>query len=120
MNHPYANLLSIYDTTVDKGTAKVKVVTKKEHTNSLGYVHGGLIYSLADIAFELASNSYEGIDAVGITTNMQFHKAAKVGDILEAVAREIHLGKKLATYLIEVSCGENLLASFTGTVYRIS
>ena len=82
-------------------------------------IHGGVIYSLADIAFELASNSH-GIDAVGVTTNMQFHKAAKVGDTLEAVAIEIHLGRKIATYEVKVLSGEKLIGSFIGTVYRIN
>lgn len=118
IENPYAGLLGIKTIKAENGSATVEVKAEQQHANRLGYVHGGLMYSLADIAFEMASNSHEQ-DAVGITTNMQFHKAAKVGETIKAVAREVHLGRKLATYLIEVSTKEKLLATFTGTVYRM-
>jgi acyl-CoA thioesterase len=117
LKNPYAELLGIYEANVGKGKASIKVKTNEHHANKLGYIHGGFIYSVADIAFELASNSH-GVDAVGITTTMQFHKAARVGDTIEAIAKEIHLGRKIATYNIEVLSEEKLLGTFVGTVYR--
>ncbi len=36
----------------------------------------------------------------------------------EALARETHLGRKSATYHIDVVAGEETIATFTGTVYR--
>ena len=118
MKHPYSTLLGVEVVEANHGTAKATLTATAEHTNKHGYVHGGLLYSLADIAFEFASNSYEA-DAVGITTNMQFHRPVSPGDQLVAIAKEVHLGRKLATYLIEVTCAEKVVASFTGTVYRI-
>lgn len=117
--NPYAEHLGIDEIYTEEGSARVKVNTEKKHTNILGYVHGGLIYSLADIAFELASNSHPDKDAVGINTSIQFHKAVKAGETIEAVAKEVHLGNKIATYQIEVSTDKKLLASFVGTVYRM-
>ncbi len=119
LNHPYAEHLGITSTKIQKGSATVQVETQKHHTNILGYVHGGLLYSLADVAFELASNSHEP-DAVGISTHMEFYRPVKVGQIIEATATESHLGRKLATYLIEVKSDGKLLATFTGTVYRLT
>ena len=101
-----------------KGSAEVILITNVSHTNRLGYIHGGVIYSLADIAFEIASNSHKR-DAVSISTNMQFHKAAVEGQKLSAFAREIHLGKKLASYEVVVKCESVLIATFTGTVYLL-
>ena len=89
------------------------------HANRLGFTHGGFIYSVADVVFELASNSH-GVDAVGLTTSTQFHRPSLVGATLEARASETHLGKTVATYHIEVFSDEKLIASFTGTVYRKS
>ena len=117
--NPYADLLGVFETNVGNGAASVMVKTKRQHTNHLGYIHGGLLYSLADIAFELASNSHE-LDAVGITTNLQMHKPAKVGETIEAVAKEIHLGRKIASYQVEVTSNKILLATFIGTVYRFA
>ncbi len=117
--NPFAEHIGIEEVEVSPGTAEVKVQTKDYHTNILGYVHGGLIYSLADVAFELASNSH-GVDAVGVTTSMQFHRAVKAGDTVMASATETHLGKTLATYHILVETNQQVVASFTGTVYRMS
>ncbi|MFZ1809074.1 MAG: PaaI family thioesterase [Cyclobacteriaceae bacterium] len=115
--NPYADLLGIKVLELEEGTARVSAVVKPEHTNHLGYSHGGFLYSVADYAFELASNSH-GVDAVGLTTSMEFHRSSKVGATIEATARETHLGKTVATYHIEVISDNKRIASFTGTVYR--
>ena len=115
--NPYADLLGIQVLEVGKGTARVSARVGAEHINRLGFTHGGFIYSVADVAFELASNSHD-VDAVGLTTSMQFHRATTVGATIEAVAKETHLGKRIATYHIELFNEHKIIASFTGTVYR--
>jgi acyl-CoA thioesterase len=115
--NPYADLLGIIVLELEVGMARVSAVVKPEHTNHLGYSHGGFLYSVADYAFELASNSH-GVDAVGLTTSMEFHRSSKVGATIVAIARETHLGKTIATYHIEVTSDNKRIASFTGTVYR--
>ena len=117
--HPYASLLGIQVINVGKGTAVVRAKVEQAHTNHIGIAHGGFIHSVADFAFELASNSH-GVVAVALTTSMQFHRPLSVGAIVEAVAKETHLGRKTATYHVEVSSENEIVASFTGTVYRKS
>ncbi len=117
IENPYAHLLGIQVVDVGNGEARVRAQVKAEHTNHLGYTHGGFLYSVADFAFELASNSH-GMDAVGLTTTMEFYRPSTVGVILEAIATETHLGKTIATYHIKIHHKEKLIASFTGTVYR--
>lgn len=117
LENPYADLLGIKVLELEKGLAHVCAEIKPTHTNHLGYAHGGFLYSVADFAFELASNSH-GADAVGLTTSMEFHRSSKVGDTIEAVATETHLGRTVATYHIAVTSSGKRIASFTGTVYR--
>ena len=117
--HPYASLLGIQVISVGKGAAVVRARVERAHTNHIGIAHGGFIHSVADFAFELASNSH-GVVAVALTTNMQFHRPLSVGAIVEAVAKETYLGRKTATYHVEVSSENEIVASFTGTVYRKS
>lgn len=114
---PYADLLNIKVIFVENGTAHVQTTVRTEHTNHVGTAHGGFINSLADYALELASNSHDVL-AVALSTSTQYFKPAVVGTILEAVARETHLGRKTATYHIDVLAGEETIATFTGTVYR--
>jgi len=86
-----------------------------------GFCHGGFTYSLADEAFALASNSHEA-DAVALSVRMDYFKAVQLGDTLDAIATEEHLGRHVATYRIEIKRSEdtdnNTVALFTGTVYR--
>jgi acyl-CoA thioesterase len=99
------------------GQARVWTVLKQEYLNSCSSAHGGFLYSLADAAFAIASNSH-GIQAVALSTHMEYFQPVRVGDSVEAVASELHLGRRTASYRVEVRCGATLVAQFTGTVYR--
>ena len=99
------------------GQARVWANLKPEHLNNWGSAHGGFLYTLADSAFALASNS-RGIMAVALSTHMEYLQPSRAGDRIEATAQEVHLGRRTAVYRVEVRAGETLLAMFTGTAYR--
>ncbi|WP_081423284.1 MULTISPECIES: hydroxyphenylacetyl-CoA thioesterase PaaI [Archaeoglobus] len=103
-----------------EGYAKVEMVVKKEHLNAANVCHGGIIFSLADLAFALASNSH-GKLALAIEVSITYMKAAYEGEKLVAEAKEVNLGNKTATYLMEVKNSANkLIALAKGTVYRVN
>lgn len=101
------------------GYAKACMKIRTNHLNSVGIVQGGAIFTLADFAFAVASNS-RGKTALSIDAEISFFKSVTTG-ILTAKAREIALQNKLGTYLVEISNekGEQI-AHFKGTVYRKS
>ena len=102
-----------------EGWAEVKMTVKEKHLNAAKVCQGGVIFTLADLAFALASNSY-GYLALSIKSSITFFKPAKKGDTLIAKATEINRTRKLATYHIPVHNSENkLIAFFEGTVYII-
>ncbi len=104
-------------TDVQPGYAKAEMIISDKHLNGVDITHGGAIFTLADLAFALASNSH-GTVAVGISATISYIKATNRGT-LTAEAKEIALNPKLATYQIEVRNDDNdLVASFQGTVYR--
>ena len=113
----YAELTGIKLLDVSEGRAKAMLAVTENHLNSAGTVHGGVIFTLADFAFEVASNSY-GTLAVAINAQISFFKAVSAG-VLYADAKEVSLHPKLASYTIDVT-NENgeLIASFQGMVYR--
>jgi acyl-CoA thioesterase len=87
------------------------------HFNGAGTVHGGAIFTLADFAFAVASNSH-GTLAMGINANVSFVKAAIRGT-LYAEAREEARSSKLATYSVHITDDDNdVVAIFQGTVFR--
>ncbi len=102
---------------VSAGRARVKMEITENHLNGVNIVHGGAIFTLADLAFAAASNSH-GTVAVAINASIWYVKAAMEGTLF-AEAREVSMNPKLATYTIEVTdqTGE-LIASFQGMVYR--
>jgi acyl-CoA thioesterase len=71
---------------VKYGYAKAKMKVTKFHLNLAGVCHGGAIFTLADFAFGVASNSFGKI-ALGIDTSISFINAAKEGDELIAEAK---------------------------------
>ncbi len=99
------------------GQARVWGTIRPEFLNSWGSAHGGFLYAVADAAFALASNSH-GTLAVALATHMEYLQASQAGAEVEALATEVHLGRRTAVYRVEVRSGQTLLAIFTGTVYR--
>ncbi len=99
------------------GQAKARMTLSKEHLNGAGVVHGGAIFTLADFAFAMASNSH-GTLALAINVTVSFLKAIKTGT-LTATVEEVSRNPKLATYDMRVTdeSGE-LVASLQGMVYR--
>jgi acyl-CoA thioesterase len=85
--------------------------------NFNGSCHGGVVFSLADTAFGLASNSH-GVIAAGIDAHITYQQATHAGDKLVARAVEVSRSAKLAVYRVDVSRGDGAaISSFTGTVY---
>lgn len=114
----YAQHLGFEVISSAKGSATLRTTVKKEHLNLHGFCHGGFTYSLADEAFAIAANSHEA-DAVALSARIDYFVAVKEGDTLEAIATEEHLGRRVATYRIEIKRGEQSVALLTGTVYRM-
>ena len=103
------------------GRAEVAMTVDARHINFNGACHGGAIFSIADTAFGLASNSH-GPVAVGIDAHITFQAGVGVGDRLVARATEVQRSRRIAVYRIDVVRGdvggsETAISSFTGTVY---
>lgn len=99
------------------GYAMAEMVVTGKHLNSIGTLHGGAMFTLADFVFAVASNSHGKI-ALAIQTEISFFKAISSG-ILNAVAREISLHEKLGTYVVEITDEKGeMIAHFKGTAFR--
>jgi acyl-CoA thioesterase len=87
---------------VGPGYAKVSMTCRPEMANILGMVHGTAVFALIDEAFQAAVNGH-GTVAVALNMNLTFHAAPQMGDRLTALTRELHAGRRTATYFIEVT-----------------
>jgi acyl-CoA thioesterase len=102
------------------GFAEVVATPGPELANFLGTVHGGAVFSLADIAFAVANNSW-GRMGLALSVDVQYVRAATPGVALRAVARERSRTRRNATYALRVEEAEGeraLVASFQALGYR--
>jgi acyl-CoA thioesterase len=101
------------------GYAKTRLNVDKQHLNGLNMAHGGILFTLADMAFAAAAHT-RGRSAVAINTTISFIKAVKAGmtNTIYAEAREVSRNRKLASYTVQVTDGSGeVLALFQGTAY---
>ena len=112
-----ASTLGVEYVAGDIGQATVRMTVAAAHLNFNGTCHGGAIFTLADTAFGLASNSHRQV-AAAIDAHLSFNSAVREGETLTATARERSRGRTLATYTVEVTREDGRVVSvFTGTVF---
>ncbi len=116
---PYARMLGIEVLEVREGYAKASLTVGEDMLNFHGVAHGGLIASLADVAFAAASNSHNK-KAMALTLSISYRRPVKAGEALVAEAIEESLGERTALYRIVVKNSRgDLVASCQGLVYRM-
>jgi len=100
------------------GSSRLSMTVTNKMLNAYGAGHGGIIYTLADVAFAVACNSH-GVKAVGLSMNINYRRPVKEGDTLFAEAREESLGRTTALYRIRIEDGSGkLVAVADGLAYR--
>ena len=115
---PYAKFLGAEIELIEPGRSRVVLTVTPQMLNFHGMTHGGIVFSLGDIAFAAASNS-RGQTAVALDVNIAFLKATQPGDQLIAEAVEQHQSGRTALYDITVKDQHGtLIAKSQNLVYR--
>ncbi len=115
----FVQLLGAEVEIIKPGHSRVTLTITGEMVNFHGVAHGGVIFSLGDMAFAAAGNSH-GQTAVALNVGINFLKAAKIGDRLIAEATEQSLSGPVGLYDITISddrTGE-IVAKSQDLVYR--
>lgn len=113
----HAQRLGIELLELSAGYARVGMAVKEDMTNFHGITHGGAVFTLADSAFALASNSH-GISAVALTVSIDYLAMTAPGDYLVAVAEEVQRSRKVSNYNIRVlNREEKVIAVMRGITY---
>lgn len=115
----FAQLLGVQFMKRSFKEASCYLYVRDEHCNALGGLHGGLIFSLADVAFAAACNSSDDT-YIGIQAEIRYMRGGE-GNELHAKAELIGESKRFAHYQVLVSDGAgNRVALFTSSAYRLS
>ena len=102
-----------------EGYALAELTVEERHLNAADVCQGGVIYTLADLAFAGVANS-RGTMTLGINNSITILKSANLGDILTAEAREVVNHHRLPYCDIKV-CNQDgdVIAVMTGLGYRL-
>ncbi|HEX5916621.1 MAG TPA: hydroxyphenylacetyl-CoA thioesterase PaaI [Nocardioides sp.] len=95
------------------GEARVSMLVRPDMVNGHDLCHGGLVASLADSAFALACNS-RGPVTVAAGFAIDLLEPARLGQVLDAHAREVALRGRSGLYDVTVRVGETVVAEFRG------
>lgn len=106
-------------TEIREGYAKAELTVTERHLNGANVCQGGVMYTLADLAFAGVANCH-GTLTLGINNTITFLHSAQLGDHLTAECTELLDHRKLPYCDIKVTNqnGE-LLAAVTGLAYRM-
>lgn len=115
----FAKSIGAQLTELREGYAKAELTVVEEHLNGAGVCQGGVIYTLADLAFAGVGNS-RGILTLGVNNSITFLKSAQLGDHLIAECNELINHHKLPYCDIKVTNEQGeLIAVMTGLAYRL-
>jgi acyl-CoA thioesterase len=99
---PWARSLGIQVLDLRRGYCRVRLTLGPAMVNFQGYPHGGVIFTLADVAFGAACNSH-GEDAVALSLTISFLAAVAPGATLVAEGREKKQGRRAGFYEVAVA-----------------
>jgi acyl-CoA thioesterase len=94
------------------GTCALVATPRSELINSVGMVHGGFVFTLADTAaaYALACRDIHGIT---ISSHLAFTRSGRIGEEVRADAKVETAGRRIATVSVKVTSWERLLAHGT-------
>ena len=96
-----------------EGFAVVRMPITETMINGHELAHGGYVFLLADTAFACACNSH-GPVTVAAGADITFVAAARLGDVLEANARERVTYGRSGIYDVTVTRNGDVIAEFRG------
>ena len=115
----FAKSIGAQLTKVQEGYACAELTIEPRHLNGAGVCQGGVIYTLADLAFAAVANSH-GILSLGISNTITFLKSAQLGETIKAECIEQVNHHRLPYCDIKVSNEQGeILAIVTGLAYRM-
>ena len=115
----FARHVGIVTTKIEHGYAEVRMELQPFHLNPTGIVHGGALYTMADVVVGSANAS---LGTHGVTVDGEYHYLSPAANmkVLTAVAKCIKPGGKICVFDVEVLSDEGkLIGKGTFTTYRL-
>lgn len=109
--------LGIRLTEIGPRHALMETTVSERHLNYYGGAHGGLIAALADtVCFFSAPLLPAGRKVTTVNLNVNYVRAATLGEHLVARSELLHLGRRTASVTLQIHSGKHLIAHGTATL----
>lgn len=119
VNNPHGQHLGVTVEEIRTGYGRAVKTVSPDDRNPQGGTHGGIYFSLADIACSAAIASH-GRPFVTLNSNISFLRGTKVGDTLIAEAQETKGGKSIRVYDVQITDQNGtLVCSATFTFFHL-
>lgn len=117
---PYLRLIGLEFVSAARGEARFALEHRAELTRHEGLMHGGAVASLMDTAsaFAVLTMLSEGQTTVTVDLTIHFLRPV-LGGRVEATARVLRAGRRLATLTIDVTDSAGKLKATATTTYAI-
>ena len=109
--------IGIEVTSIGGDGASGRLVVEKRHLHPGGFVHGGVWASLADTVAAWATfpNLAEGADFSTAEMKVNLFGVAREGDVLDATAVPLHVGRRTQVWEVRVEVAGKLCALYVCT-----
>ena len=111
-SHPLHRYIGVETLHAKQGRSHFEIVVGSNTVNPYGVFHGGVVYTLCDMACYVAllSELASGEDAVTHDIHVSVLRAAKIGDRIRFQGKVIKRGRNLGFMEAEAYLGEQLIA----------
>jgi len=100
---------------VEKGSAEGEMLVTENSMNRFGTIHGGALFTLADVTAAVAAMSY-GTACVTLSGSINYFRASAAGKI-RSYAHETSRTRRTGMYEVELKDEEGLVAKASFTYY---
>ena len=107
---------------IGKGSAVVDMTATEDMANVSGFVHGGIISTLADSAMGRSLRTLEpGVTrAMSFDLKLNFISAAKIGERLRATGKVVHAGRRTVVTECRVEGKDGRLVATASATFAVT
>ena len=107
---------------IEEDEIEGRLEVDERHLHPGGYVHGGVWVTLGDTvaAWGTIRNLAPGMDFTTVELKANVFAAARSGDVLTAIGRPQHRGRRTQVWEVRISRGERFAAFFSCTQMVLS
>ena len=105
-----------------EGTATVDMRPTEDMANHSGFVHGGMISTLADSAMGRSVRTIKPgvVRAMSFDLKLNFITAAKIGETLRAKARVVHAGRRTVVTDCRIEALDGKLVATASATFAVT